>query len=171
MITPSGRYLGRKPDSPDPRDRRYGAARPQYLSVSSRPASVDLRPRLPPPYDQGKLGSCGPNAGSGLMAFLYPQVAACFSRLQIYYDVRVIEGNVGEDTGVETRDVLKTLCNSGAAPEREWPYDISRFAMEPGTQATVDDVVASSQRSSVRRDGLLRFFSLAGFENDDRFYF
>lgn len=136
MITPSGRYLGRKPDSPDPRDYRYSMVHGPMGSTSI-PTSVDLRSKLPPAYDQGRLGSCGPNAGSALMAFLYPEVTT-FSRLQIYYDCRVIEGNVSTDSGVETRDVLKTLCEQGAAPETEWPYDIAKFTEEPPSGAEQD---------------------------------
>jgi C1A family cysteine protease len=136
-ITPSGRYLGRTPDSPDPRDYRYHMSHGPMGAVEL-PKSVDLRSKLPPAYDQGQLGSCGPNAGSALMAFLFPEVASCFSRLQIYYDVRVIEGNVATDSGVETRDVLKTLNDSGAAPEREWPYDVSRFTIAPSAAAELD---------------------------------
>lgn len=142
MITPSGRYLGRKPDCPDPRDHRYVMHRGLAMA-GSMPPRVDLRPKLPPAYDQSTLGSCGPNAGSALMAFLFPEVVSsepqrCFSRLQIYYDVRVIEGNVGQDSGVETRDVLKTLCDQGAAPEREWPYNISAFTTEPPANVEID---------------------------------
>jgi C1A family cysteine protease len=137
MITPSGRYLGRRPDSPDPRDHHYHMIH-RGAEEAPLPPSVDLRAQLPPAYDQGKLGSCGPNAGSALMAFLYPEVAQAFSRLQIYYDVRASEGNVNSDSGVETRDVLKTLCDNGAAPESEWPYDISAFTVEPPTAVEVD---------------------------------
>lgn len=136
MITPSGRYLGRIKDSPDPRDYRYHLVHGP-AKAAPIPASVDLRSKLPPAYDQGQLGSCGPNAGSGLMAFMFPEVPV-FSRLQIYYDVRVNEGTIGQDAGVETRDVLKTLCDTGAAPEPEWPYDVSKFTDPPPISAMND---------------------------------
>jgi hypothetical protein len=44
--------FGWKPDKPDPRDHIY---RPRAIH---RPPSVDLRPKLPPCWDQGQLGSC-----------------------------------------------------------------------------------------------------------------
>jgi C1A family cysteine protease len=135
MKTPAGHYLGRKPDSPDPRDYHFRKA--HMRGAASPPPTADLRSKLPPVVDQGDLGSCGANAGDGLMAFLFPEIAN-FSRLQIYYDVRVIEGDVGVDGGVETRDVLKTLCDSGAAPETDWPYDITKFTQEPPVQAEKD---------------------------------
>lgn len=135
MITPSGRYLGRKPDSPDSADRRFAKVHATY-NIADLPPSADLRSALPPCFDQGKLGSCGPNSGAGLMAHQFPEMASTgFSRLQIYYDVRVIEGNVGEDSGVETRDVLKTLQATGAAPETDWPYDIRIFSKAPPSTA------------------------------------
>jgi C1A family cysteine protease len=132
IVTPGGRFLGRKPDKPDDRDRRFLDVHPDASNVPLPPA-VDLRRKLPPCFDQSRLGSCGPNAGDGLMCFLFPQVGAQggFSRLQIYYDVRTIEGSVQEDSGVETRDVLKTLANTGAAPESLWPYRVEKFIDKP----------------------------------------
>ena len=127
MITPNGRGLGRKPDADDPRDRLYALHRRATPSI---PQSVDLRPKLPPCFDQGQTSSCGPNSGSALMCFFYPSVQA-FSRLQIYYDVRTIEGDISSDDGVETRDVLKTLQVTGAAPESAWPFDTRKMFTSP----------------------------------------
>lgn len=131
MITPNGRYLGRKPDSPDPSDKRFSAEHPDVVAAPL-PPHVDLRPKLPPVYNQGDLGACGPNSADGLMCFLYPQMAKVgFSRLQIYRDVRVIEDTVDDDSGVETRDLFKVLQITGAAPENLWPYNIAKFKDEP----------------------------------------
>lgn len=127
--TPAGRYLGRRKDSPDPRDHRM-----IRRATGAPPRNSDLRAGLPAAYDQGALGSCGPNAGAALMAFLFPN-APPFSRLQIYYDVRVAEGDPLQDGGVETRDVLKILATQGAAPETEWPYIVANFAAPPPTAA------------------------------------
>jgi C1A family cysteine protease len=64
------------------------------------------------------------------MCFLYPKVKA-FSRLQIYYNVRQIEGDVNEDAGVETRDVLRVLQMTGAAPETLWPFNPKKMFTPP----------------------------------------
>jgi C1A family cysteine protease len=125
--TPNGRGLGRKPDKEDARDKLYAAVHAAPVQI---PASVDLRDKLPACFDQGQTSSCGANAGSGLMCFFYPSVKA-FSRLQIYYDIRVIEGDVSQDDGVETRDVLKILQLTGAAPEVLWPFDETHMFTEP----------------------------------------
>lgn len=129
MITPNGRYLGRRPDSQSSKDHHFLAAHPEAAAISL-PPSVDLRKNLPPCFDQGELSSCGPNMGAAFMNFLYPEVPA-FSRLQIYRDVRDIEGTGNEDAGVETRDVFKTLAETGAAPEELWPYDTTKFTGKP----------------------------------------
>lgn len=134
MITPSGRYLGRRPDSSDPKDHLFHAAHPEAMKVQLPPA-VDLRKQLPLPcFDQGDESSCGSNMGAGMMSFLFPDVArerGGFSRHQIYHDVRKIEGTGSEDAGVETRDVFKTLTETGAAPEDLWPYKKETFAPTP----------------------------------------
>lgn len=140
MITPNGRYLGRRPDTHDHRDRHFSAAHPEAAAVQL-PPSVDLRhkptPEMPPCYDQGDLSSCGGNMGAALMRFFYPNVDA-FSRLQIYYDARKYDGETHEDSGVQTRNILKALSEHGAAPETEWPYDVKKFASRPPVQAYQD---------------------------------
>lgn len=126
--------LGRKNDSADSRDVRYGATR-ESAELFSIPAYVDLRHGLPPVYDQGVTNSCGAQAGAALMAHLFPEVDGGFSREQIYYSVRVLEGDPDKDDGVETRDVMKVLKNVGAAPVAAWPAPDGIFAAPP------DDVI------------------------------
>ena len=139
IVTPGGKYLGRIKDAEDPNDRTFLAAHPAARDVPL-PPSVDLRSKLPPVFDQGNLGSCGLNMGDAMMCFLFPEIVAAtapndpvgFSRLQTYYDVRVMEGSSpNEDSGVQTRDVFKTLAQTGAAPEVFWPYDIGKFTQQP----------------------------------------
>lgn len=125
-VTPRGRGLGRKPDREDARDRLHASRR----GAVQLPVSVDLRSKLPSCFDQGQTSSCGPNAGSALMCFLYPQIQA-FSRLQIYYGVRALEGDINQDAGVETRDVLRVLQVTGAAPETSWPFDVRNLFVDP----------------------------------------
>ena len=115
MITPNGRYLGRKPDEPDPMDKRFLAEHPEAARATLPPA-IDLREKLPPCFSQGKIGSCGAQAGAGLMAALFPK-HWYFSRLQIYYYTRIIEQTVSADSGVQTRDILKELKSIGSYSE------------------------------------------------------
>lgn len=136
ILTPRGRGLGRKKDRGDLRDHRFAQVHPEAMALAL-PPNVDLRPQLPACWDQLRTNSCGPHAGAALMCFLYPEVAEAFSRLQIYYGVRVIEGDVDEDDGVETRDVLATLMVTGAAPESLWPFDATKMFVAP-PQAVFD---------------------------------
>jgi C1A family cysteine protease len=111
--------------------------------------SVDLRSGCSPIVDQGELGSCTANALAGALAFLeikdglQEQTGALdFSRLFIYYNERVIEGTVDEDSGAELRDGMKTLSqgNQGACYETTWPYIVSQFAVKPPANAYTEGV-------------------------------
>jgi C1A family cysteine protease len=123
---------GWTPDIPDPRDYLF-AAPPQVLE--KLPGRVTLRPKCPPVYDQGQLGSCTANAIAGAHQFdqMKQRQPGPFtpSRLFIYYNERVIEGTVDSDSGAMLRDGMKTIAKQGACPEREWSYKIERFSEKP----------------------------------------
>ena len=134
--TPGGRFLGGRADSPDPRDKRFEFT--HMRRATALPPSVDLSSHLPPAWDQGQEGSCGANAGSALMCFL-KGVTAPYSRQQIYYDCRLLENQpIAQDNGVETRDVLKVLQQTGALPETQWPYTQADFAVAPPVEPAAD---------------------------------
>lgn len=98
---------------------------------------VDPRPMMPPIYDQGQLGSCTANAVAGAMQYdLHldgePLNLHRPSRLMLYYMERMIEGSLGQgDTGAFGRDGFKALSKYGWVPEREWRYDINKYAVDP----------------------------------------
>jgi len=120
------------PDLPDQRDHLYASP---YTASITLPSSVDLRPGCPQVYDQGQLGSCTANAISGALEFdeikqgLTPIVMP--SRLFIYYNERSMEGTTATDSGAQIRDGIKTVVAQGACSESEWPYDITKFAVQP----------------------------------------
>lgn len=120
---------GWKPDPPDPRDKKM-----LVRTMAHLPSSADLRDKMPPVYDQGDLGSCTANAIAGAHEYnqkVQLQTAFTPSRLAIYYDERVIEGTVQADAGAFIRDGMKVVSTQGAASEALWPYDISRYTMQP----------------------------------------
>ena len=139
-------------DLPDARDFLYAAPLLRY--PQGLPPSVDLRSECPPVYDQGQLGSCTANGIAGAIEFdQRKQGSTEFvpSRLFIYYNERVIEGTVSQDSGAQIRDGVKSVAKLGAPPETDWPYDIAQFAQQPPPQAYQDalqDVVTSYSRVS-----------------------
>jgi C1A family cysteine protease len=120
------------PDLPDHRDHLYAAPQPVLAKL---PKTIDLRAKCPPVFNQGELGSCTANAIAAAHQFdqLKQKKPKAFtpSRLFIYYNERVMEGTVREDSGAMIRDGIKTLVKQGAAPETAWPYVIKKFATKP----------------------------------------
>lgn len=136
MSTPEGlavrsvKGFGWRRDTPDMRDFRFAVAPPKTL-----PPTASLRAQMPPVYDQGQLGSCTANSVGAILEFneLHQRErdAATPSRLFIYYNERVMEGTVDQDSGAEIRDGIKSVAQIGAPPEILWPYDIAKFAEKP----------------------------------------
>jgi C1A family cysteine protease len=90
---------------------------------------------MPPVYDQGQLGSCTANSIGAILELnerkQEEKDAATPSRLFIYYNERVMEGTVSEDSGAEIRDGIKSVAQLGAPPETSWPYDVTKFSKKP----------------------------------------
>jgi C1A family cysteine protease len=123
-----------QPDTPDERDYVYKAAK----TTANLPDSVDLRPYLPPVYDQGYLGSCTANALTAFREYLEIKDGKAvdpLSRLFVYWHEREIEGTVNTDSGASLRDGMKVLAKIGVCPESVWPYVEDRFAEKPSEAA------------------------------------
>jgi C1A family cysteine protease len=118
--------LGYIPDLGDPRDFTY------RLTHVARPKSVDLRPHMPPVWDQGQLGSCTAFALTAAVAFLHGFTG---SQLWLYYKERVLEHTTRQDAGAMIRDGIKVLAKTGLPPEDAWPYDVAKFAKRPSAAA------------------------------------
>jgi C1A family cysteine protease len=130
------KWYGWRPDLPDQRDHVFGAP-----AITVLPPSIDLRLHCPPVVDQGNLGSCTANAIVGAIGFdqiKQGQPVWAPSRLQVYYNERVIEGSVGEDAGAEIRDGIKVIAKLGAGHEKLWPYVISKFKTKPPAKVVAD---------------------------------
>ncbi len=125
-------------DHLDQRDEISRAQAPAPL-----PRKVDLRHNCPPVYDQGQLGSCTANAIAAAVDFERRVQGEPFmtpSRLFIYYNERVIEGDPAQDNGAEIRDGIKSVASQGVCPESVWAYSDkgTRFAMKPNPQCYTD---------------------------------
>ena len=133
------RRYGWIPDLPDHRDELFSAPVTALLAL---PPRMDLRPKCPPVYDQGQLGSCTANSIGAAMEFeqMKQKLANVFvpSRLFIYYNERVMERTVDSDSGAQIRDGIKSIAKQGACPESEWPYVIARFKTRPRKSCYVE---------------------------------
>jgi C1A family cysteine protease len=126
---------GWKPDVPDHRDKVYAAA--PFVAL---PPSTDLRAKMPPVYNQGSLGSCTANAIGGAIEYLHEKDGLgnlMPSRLFIYYNERLKEGNVKIDSGAQIRTGIKSVNAQGACDEETWPYQIEKFTRKPNNRAYV----------------------------------
>ena len=111
-------------------------------STTPLPPVVDLRTTrlLDPVYNQGELGSCSANAFAA--AFNYnlktqnlPSLIPNPSRLFLYYNERVMENAVNDDSGAMLGDGCISLQKNGICSEKLWEYDISKFTIKPITDA------------------------------------
>lgn len=126
--------LGNVPDSYDIRDYAYKAPKVSY-KLSSK---YTLRMAMPSVLDQGDLGSCVSNAIAVALKFIdkkSKKKERTWSRLFNYYNTRVLEGNVDEDSGCQIRNAIKVCNKSGSCFESTWPYTISKFKIKPSTQS------------------------------------
>ena len=128
------------PSLPDHRNYEYETL--VSLPKVALPTSVDLRPHMPPVYDQGNLGSCTANAIAGALEYLQIKKGDTkyfmASRLFIYYEERVLEGTVNSDSGAMISDGMKVVNKIGAPPASDWAYVISKFKTKPPTKAYTD---------------------------------
>lgn len=53
------------------------------------------------------------------------------SRLFIYFNERILENTVNEDSGAMIRTGIKVINKIGTAKEDLWPYDIAKFTYKP----------------------------------------
>ena len=57
------------------------------------------------------------------------------SRLFIYYNSRLIEGDVNTDGGAQIKNAIKSIATYGYCSEKEWVYDPSKYRTKPSAQA------------------------------------
>jgi C1A family cysteine protease len=126
----SPQWYGWLPDLPDHRDFRYSSIAPKLARL---PPRVSLQAQCSPVEDQGRLGSCTANSLVGALEFLEKKDGVHFmdlSRLFVYYNERVIEGTVDQDSGAFIRDGIKSLAKQGVCPERQWPYVVDKVTFK-----------------------------------------
>ena len=125
-----------KKDPYNSKDLFYKA---QNTSIQNK---VDLRKWCSPIEDQLHLGSCVAQAIVGAFELVlnknYPAQFKDLSRLFVYYNARLIEGNADSDDGVYVRDGIKAIHKWGICSEDNWPYLTDKFATVPNAQSYID---------------------------------
>lgn len=134
----SNRIYGWKRQSPDSRDLKIHHLAAVRKLATTNPAVANIRKWCSEVEDQGQLGSCTANAWAGLLQFdenkyRVPGRPPYFnmSRLFIYYNERVLDNTVSQDSGAALRDGAKVLNQYGCCAEYDLPYDITQFTVKP----------------------------------------
>ena len=137
--------LGWLPDLPSIRDYtiEQEAIKPLLAKVKGAgagaakapklPSSVDVRAWFSPIENQLSLGSCTANAGVGLVEYFERRAHGRHidaSRLFLYKATRNLLKWTG-DTGAYLRSTMEALVLFGVPPEEYWPYDVSKYDVEP----------------------------------------
>lgn len=109
--------------------------------ASANPSHVDLRVGFPAVTEQ-KYNSCTAEALTA--AYEYDVImqygrskALDMSRLFVYYQERLIEGDTQQDQGAMIHSGVLSLMTSGICEEKEWPYT-SALSARPPTKAYTD---------------------------------
>lgn len=109
--------------------------------------------------NQGSLGSCTANAIAGSYELLlnkyYPEKFTELSRLFVYYNARLLDNSVNEDTGAYIRDGIKSVKHYGICAESLWPYYISRFTVAPNSESYED----------AKTRNIKNYFRVTGLDN------
>jgi len=125
--TPGGRALGLNFAPPDPRTWAFPHTR---SLVTGAPPDIDLRRKMQAVGNQGPIGSCTGWAGTAALEAKLGDGQR--SPLYVYYYDRREDGTApGTDGGATMLGLCKALKDYGAPPEYMWPYDPSRFSVEP----------------------------------------
>ena len=131
------RKYGWKPSLPDHRHKLFSDIKVEKKEL---PPKVDLLAKCSLVEDQGNLGSCTANALAGALEYneMKTQKFIDLSRLFIYYNERMLEGTINQDSGAMLTDGIKSLVKYGVCMESIVKYDITTFKMKPSPAAYKD---------------------------------
>jgi C1A family cysteine protease len=102
----------------------------ERIHTHKLPPIVDLRPEMPPVYNQYSIGSCSANAI--VAAYQYDAKNEFYgSRLFCYYNERMIENTAEKDAGAKIMDGIISVKTHGLCSETSWPYIQEKFAEKP----------------------------------------
>ena len=138
--------MGWRPDLPDIRD--YGITNPalpanftaQMLNTLKGTGvddvESDMRHQIARLMDQGNIGSCTAHGSIGVHEFMDKATNGRFTPLSRLFTYKATRDNMGVhgDTGAEIRNAMGALVLFGCPPEDFYPYDESKFDLEPAAR-------------------------------------
>jgi C1A family cysteine protease len=128
-------FLNLQRQLPDLRDLSIDSLfSPIDESITPLPPTVDLRAKCPPIYDQKQTGSCTGNAGVAARIML-SDLKVDLSRLNLYYNERLLEGDVTKDGGATMRSIGKALQKFGVCEEKYQPFSENMVTVAPSVSA------------------------------------
>ena len=112
-----------------------------YKPFGSVPAKVDLRKYFTPVKHQGSLGACSAFALVGIYEYILRKNSkqdADLSEAFVYYNVRKMTNEVGEDPGSSLYNVVVTMGTEGVCTEHLCPYTEDPDMPQPSEAAYED---------------------------------
>jgi len=107
----------------------------EFYTFEDGPISkfVDLTKYFSKVKDQGQLGSCTAFPVAAVYEFAAKQNAKNveISELFIYYNTRVLRGNIEEDSGATLLETINAVKDKGACYTENYPYTIESFSKVP----------------------------------------
>ena len=129
------RLGGYRPETQQTSDKHYQVDRDR---VGRLPKKIDLRPFMTAVENQGDSNSCTANAMAGAYEYLDNRLnsnAVDVSRLFIYYNARLLDGDVDKDQGTYLSSCITVLKKYGACSEETWPFQLGRIREQPHDRA------------------------------------
>lgn len=129
--------FGWRADQPDFRD--YCAHELLRATMpTARPASHSMVAQMPAIYNQRNLGSCVSQGVRRALQFTGVEMGGDTdlpSSLYIYYNGRMIQGTVNDDSGLAIRTGMQAVAKYGYCDETLVPYNIPDFKKKPSKAA------------------------------------
>ena len=112
-----------------------------YKPLATAPAKVDLRKYFTPIKNQGELGACSAFAMVGIYEYILRKnrkIDTDLSEAFVYYNVRRMMNEVGNDSGSSLYDVVVTMGTEGVCAEHYCPYTDKPDMPQPAAEAYED---------------------------------
>lgn len=124
---------------PDPKLTLAPRLKASFWAKITAPKEAENHPgtKIWPVEDQLTLGSCTAFGGKHLVEYLDLKDGNWIPRsaLFLYYNNRLWNDTINEDSGAYITDILESLKVYGLCHEGLWPYDVSRFTQKPPANA------------------------------------